>query len=462
MDDHALEQQAWAWAELRDVQLGDARLVQRLVRITQTLSQNPEESIPHAFGPWSETKAVYRFLDNDEVDPHEILQAHRGATLRRIVAADSPLILIVQDTSQFDFTQHHATAGFGPTGAPGLSGFFLHSSLAVLPGDGTPLGLLASQWWVREETKRGQRNDKRAIKDKESGRWLQAMAESTADLPAQVRTLTVADREADIFEFLHYAQEMNRPVLVRAHHDRRVAVDGELHGLWQAATSALVLGRVTFTVPRADKRPERQATATLQVAEVEMAAPRHLAARHLPSVHVRAILLQEADAPPDQDPVQWLLLTSLPVRTAAEAQQCLTWYTYRWRIERFHFTLKSGGNYEKLQLQTAERLWRALAVYCVVAWRVLYIDLAARTHPQAPCTTFLTQDEWQALVCHHRKTPVPPAEPPDARTAVRWIAMLGGFLGRKGDGEPGVKTLWRGFRRLQDLTEMWRLLRPRE
>ena len=138
---------------------------------------------------------------------------------------------------------------------------------------------------------------------------------------------------------------------------------------------------------------------------------------------------------------------------------CWRWYTYRWRIERFHFTLKSGGNYEKLQLQTADRLWRALATYMVVAWRVLYIDLVARTHPEAPCTTILTEAEWQALYCHRHKTTVVPAHPPDTRTAVRWIAMLGGFLGRKGDREPGVKTLWRGFRRLEDLVDLWQIMR---
>ena len=453
-------EQAWAWAELRDARLGDARLTQRLILITHTLSKNPEESLPSAFAPDRDAvKAVYRFFDNDSVLPEEILAAHRQATLRRIDAAQSRFILLVQDTTQFDFTTHHATQGLGATGAPGLTGFFLHSTLALEPDGGVPLGLLDWHWWVRDREADKQDRHKRSIEDKESGRWLDALTRSTAAVPEGIQTLTIADREADIFEFLDHARNLDQHVLVRAKHDRRVVVQGELQGIWDAALATQPLGAITFTVPRDEGRPEREALATLHLAQVQIRPPARLAPRHLAPVLIHAVLLQEHNAPADQEPIQWLLLTTLPVHTLEDAADCIRWYTYRWRIERFHFTLKSGGNYEKLQLQTADRLWRALATYMVVAWRVLYIDLVARTHPEAPCTTILTEAQWQALYCHRHKTTVVPAHPPDARTAVRWIAMLGGFLGRKGDREPGVKTLWRGFRRLEDLVEMWQIMR---
>ncbi len=457
-------EQAWAWAELRDARLGDARLTRRLVQVTHTLSKNPEESIPSAFGnDRHATKAVYRFMDNDSVDPDEILNAHRRATVRRIEAAETEMVLLVQDTTQFDFTKHRATEGLGPTGAPGLSGFFLHTALCLEPDGGVPLGLVDWHWWARDKGSGEQDKRKdRAIKDKESSRWLETLTRSTAALPPGIRTLTVADRESDIFEFFDHARSLGRHVLLRANHDRSVVVAGEAKHLWDAALAAESLGIVSFTVPRDKGRPERQAIASMHVATIEVRPPAHLASQRLAPVPLRAILLQEIDAPADQVPVQWLLLTTLPVATLEQAHQCVIWYTYRWRIERFHFVLKSGGNYERLQLQTADRLWRALAIYLVVAWRVLYIDLVARTRPTDPCTTFLTDDEWKVLCCHRLKTDVPPPQPPDVRTAVRWIAMLGGFLGRKGDGEPGVKTLWRGFRRLQDLVEIWQILHPPE
>jgi hypothetical protein len=282
---------------------------------------------------------------------------------------------------------------------------------------------------------------------------------STAGLPARLTALTVADREADIFEFLALAHQLGQPVLVRASHDRSVIADGETESLWQAADASEVLGVVSALIPREHDRPARSAQLVLQASEIVFTPPRDLAHHHLPSVPVRLIVARELQPPEGEDPVHWLLLTTLPVSTLDQAHQCLIWYTYRWRIERFHHVLKSGCGYEKLQLETADRLWRALAVYAVVAWRVLYVDLVARAHPTEPCTTFLTADEWRALWCHHYQTPEPAARPPDAYTAVRWIAMLGGFLARRHDGEPGLKTLWRGLRRLQDLTQMWRIMR---
>jgi hypothetical protein len=451
------QQPPWAWAEFADVRLGDARLRQRLVELASTFADNPEESIPGAYGgDWSATKAAYRFFDNDQVEFGAILDGHRHATLRRIAGRD--FILIAQDTSTLDFTKHHATKGLGRTGAPGLAGFFLHSGLAMT-AEGLPLGLLAMHPYVRENPPADgdRRKAARAIKVKESVRWLDMLRETSTQLPPGVTALTVADREADIFEFFALAAELGQPLLVRAQHDRNVIADEQIAHLWQAADAGEVLGVVSAPIPREHDRPERIAHLALQLAVVALRPPQQF--RKHPPITVRAIYAREMDPPEDQEAIHWLLLTTLPVVDAEQATQCLIWYTYRWRIERFHHVLKSGCGYEKLQLETAERLWRALAVYAVVAWRVLYVDLAARAYPQEPCTTFLTEDEWKALCCHRSKRRDPPAKPPDAYTAVRWIAKLGGFLGRKGDGEPGVKTLWRGMRRLQDITEMWCIMR---
>ncbi len=212
------------------------------------------------------------------------------------------------------------------------------------------------------------------------------------------------------------------------------------------------LGQLAIPIPRSDEHPERIGQFSLRAVAVSIPAPAHLHAEHLPPVDVVAILAQEIDAPAGEDPVCWMLFTTLPVSTLDQAAQCLRWYALRWRIERFHYTLKSGCRIEKLQLETAARIRTALAVYCLVAWRLLFLIYAAR---EQPCTIFLTEPEWQALYARTHRTREVPANPPDVRTAVRWIARLGGFLGRKSDGEPGVKVLWRGFRRLTDIAEDW-------
>ncbi len=435
--------------------MGDARLNARLFAIATALAEHPEQSLPQACEDWAATKAAYRFFDNPSVDPEEILAAHRQATLRRIAGRD--LILLAQDTTQFDFTTHRGTRGMGPTGAPGLQGFFLHSALAITV-EGIPLGLLGSHAWKRRDEEHAPLpQQRRSIEDKESGRWLEMLTASTAGVGPETTVVTVADREADIIDFLLLAIAQNQPVLVRASHDRALA--GGDSRLWEAVETTPALGMLHIRVPRQAERPARDATVALRATTVELAPPGYRRREALPTAQVTAILASEINPPADQEPVHWLLLATFPVTTAEQAGQCVRWYTYRWRIERFHFTLKSGCRIERLELEEAIRIRRALALYCVVAWRLLFLTYAAREHPQMPCTVFLSQDEWQALYCRRHKTRKPPSEPPDVHTAVRWIAMLGGFLGRKGDGEPGVKVLWRGFRRLQDITEDWRIFR---
>ena len=173
-----------------------------------------------------------------------------------------------------------------------------------------------------------------------------------------------------------------------------------------------------------------------------------------------AILVQEEAPPAGVTPIVWLLWTSLPITDLDAALRCVRWYSYRWLIERYHFVLKSGCRLEDLQLAAAARLERALATYCIVAWRLLWLTYEARQNPDTPCERALERSEWQALYCHIHKTSRPPATPPTLRQAVRWIAQLGGFLGRKWDGEPGVQTIWLGLRRLADMTAMWQLMMP--
>lgn len=158
--------------------------------------------------------------------------------------------------------------------------------------------------------------------------------------------------------------------------------------------------------------------------------------------------------------MSWLLLTTLPVTSFEDVVQCLRWYSYRWLIERYHYVLKSGCRIEQLQLETAERIHRALATYTIVAWRLLWITYLARYHPDAPADTVLETHEWQALYCTIHHTALPPPSPPSVHTCVRWIAQLGGFLARRRDGEPGVKTIWQGLRRLHDIAQTWLLVSP--
>jgi hypothetical protein len=171
---------------------------------------------------------------------------------------------------------------------------------------------------------------------------------------------------------------------------------------------------------------------------------------------VWAILAEEMDAPACVEPLKWMLITTLEINGFIEAVEKLDWYTLRYWIEVYHRTLKSGCKIEQRQLGKADRIEACLAIDMVIAWRIFHLTKLGRQTPDVPCTVFFEDAEWKALVAYKTQNPVPPEKPPSLREAMHMVASMGGFLGRKGDGEPGTKTMWLGLQRLDDLTEMWK------
>ncbi len=422
----------------------------RLVKLVDDLLHAPESSVPVASGDWAATKAVYRFWDNPRVDPGDIRAAHSAVTLERVEDHRHEPILVIQDTTSFDFTDHPHTAGLGYLGHSKRSGLWLHTALAVSAA-GVPLGPLHQCTWTRDPKTLGKRalRNKKETADKESQRWLDALAATEEALAADQMVVTVADREADFYDLFAAPRREGLHLLIRAKPRRRVRQVERLLGHAVRATKAA--GTMTVELRRGDDRPPRQAVLTLRFAPVDIAPPStHPRRTELPHLRLTAILAEEENPPAGQEPVRWWLLTTLPIATLDDVMQAVAWYALRWLVERYHYVLKSGCRIEQLQLETVERLQRALATYAVVAWRLLWLTYAARRNPETSCEAVLPREQWQVLhQVVEKKKPIP-ATPPTLRVAVRQIARLGGFLARKGDGEPGVKTIWRGLRRLDD------------
>jgi hypothetical protein len=201
-------------------------------------------------------------------------------------------------------------------------------------------------------------------------------------------------------------------------------------------------------MPATEKRTARHIEQTLRVAEVTLKAP-YRPGQRLPDVKVTALLAQEDHPPPGEEPISWLLLTSLAVDSAEQAIELLQWYLCRWSIEIFFKILKSGCNIEKLQLEKLERLEPALAFYMIIAWRVLYLTMLGRACPELPCNVVFADEEWRAVYIVAKRQP-PPEVPPTLDEMVRLVAGFGGFLNRKSDGFPGPQTLWIGLQRTRD------------
>jgi IS4 transposase len=454
--------QEWAAAEIDKSVFLDERHGQRLVTILESLEMGAEQGIPQASRSKAEMHGTYRFFGNERIKPAEILRSHQGSTLERMRGQE--IVLAIQDTTDIDYSGLKGTTGLGATcQVAGCRGIKVQTCLAV-GGDGEPVGVLHQQTWVRpvkgeieseEQAKSKEelkaRKSRRKIEDKESYRWIEVMEAVEGVVDESIHVVHVADREADIFDVFARERPENHDLLIRAAQNRKVK--GEADKLFGVLEQAPVVGQKTLTLERNPRRPSREAVLQVRTARVTLEVPQsHPERLSRQPVCLHGLLVEEENPPSPESGVRWVLLTTLPLETEEQAWEIVRWYSLRWQIERFHYTLKSGLGVEKLQLETANRLLRALATYSIVAWRLMALTYAVRLTPEAPAQTVLSSQEIQLL---QRKFDLRrrSRKPPTLREAMIWVARLGGFLARKGDGLPGLKTLWRGMVVLGHLCE---------
>ena len=446
----------WIAQELEKTELGDKRRTKRLIKIVSNLSAQPEASIPQASGTWAETKATYDFWDSPYIKPSMIRQGHRNATVERIIKY--PVVLAIQDTTDLNYTSHNALEGTGYLDSKSAMGFKVHSVFTVTP-EGLPLGLLEQYLWSRNEEELGKAENrkKKPTSEKESQRWLDALRATETIIPASSQVVTIADREADFYDLFACPRREGSDFLIRATQNRCLA-ESEKH-LWEAVESVVSQGIMTVEVKRNPTRPARTATLSIRYTSVTIQPPQNRPKQEkLAPITLQAMLVTEEEPPLGVEPITWLLLSTLKINSIEDVKEYVRWYSYRWLIERYHYVLKSGCGMEKLQLKTAQRLEMALATYAIVAWRLLWLTYEARCSPDSSCERVLQPHQWQALYATIHGKIYPHLSPPTLAEVVRWIAQLGGFLGRKGDGSPGVKVLWRGLSRLDDIAQTWLLV----
>jgi hypothetical protein len=449
----------WAQTEWGAVDLKDQRLTRRLVSYGRACGERPTANLPQTCGSAAATKATYRLLNHPQASLESFLSEHRESTLSR--AREHRVVLAIQDTTSLNYTSHPATEDLGPIGSHGASstqGLEVHS-LLLSNLEGTPLGLLNIQAWARDPKTYGTAKEraKRPTSKKESQKWLNGYA--AADLAATrletTDVVVVGDREADMFDLLKLASKGRAKLLVRALHQRRILTeDGKTEGkLWDSVRDEPVATPLFVDIPRRGKRLNRPAHLELRFREVLVARPRK-SSDPIRSIQAWAIAVTETEeSAGDAEPLEWLLLTTIPITTKEEAEEKVRWYILRWLIEVFHRTLKTGCQIERRQSHTAKSLEAGLAIDAIVAWRVMWLWKLHREAPNLPCSVFFAEHEWKALYCFSKKTRNPPQEPPTMREAMRMVAMLGGFLGRKSDGNPGTQVTWRGLERLTDIAE---------
>jgi hypothetical protein len=444
----------WAEKEVRYMSFKDQRLAKRCATLLETLGENSAASIPEACQSPAATKAAYRFFDNDRVDSAEIGDGFFNATIDRI--KQHPIVFGLSDATNIVYTSHKNLKGKGVLRNFKASGFCEHSVFVATP-DEQPLGMLYQKIWGRDPKDYGKRNlrAKLPIEQKESYRWIESLAAFSSKIPATTQGVFIGDRGGDICELFSASRGENIALLIRALHDRRL--ENEQQKLFAKLASLSVLGTMDVEVARGPGRPKRVARCTVRCSSVLFKPSKGKA----PMPALNAIYVKEEAAENVDNPIEWRLITTMPIDSLEEVKKYVQWYASRWLIERFHFTLKSGCKIEDLQLEEADRIERAITIYSIIAWRIMFITYAARTDPNALCTKILSTDEWEALYCFTNKCASPPIAPPTTKEAVNLLAKLGGFLGRKSDKDPGMKVLWRGISRLGDITEAYKVFTVR-
>jgi hypothetical protein len=451
---------AWAAAEMAGAGVWDRRCRRSLTTICERLAEHPEASFSAAVGE-AARQAAHRIFDHESSTPARLLAGHVAQTALR--CQEHPLLLVAQDTSSYNYASHPAKQGLGPIERhPNSRGLFVHSALAMTQ-QGEPLGLLHLECWRRNPEEHGKNlaRKQRPGTDKESQKWLTALEAIEAALPPEPRVLVIADREADCFPYLAAERRSNTHLLVRACQPRRVLVPkpGEpdsTASLLEVAAGTPAGGELVVEVrtkaARTGEPRRRAATLQVRVTPVRVLRPAHLGDAAGPAhLELWVVRATEENPPPGEAAVDWVLLTTWAVTGEADALALVGYYARRWLIERLHFVLKSGFRVERLQIDTFDRLQNALAIYHVVAWRLLWLTYVARTAPEAPASQGFSPEELAVLEQVEGQPTL------TLRASVRAAAKLGGFVPYPAAGEPGVKSLWLGLRRLHDMAEGWRL-----
>ncbi len=416
-----LETGHWVENEFGGAPLGDARLSKRLVNVAAAKAEVPDRSFSGvAKGDWAAVKAYYRMIDQPDesaINMPNILAPHRKRTVRRMMGQKT--VLCLQDGSDLEYTNLDQCEGLGEIGTNQTGaksrGLHLHSTLAVAP-NGLPLGVLRVQCTAPKGRSPGDERPTFAIpiEEKKTFAWIEHhrdLVELACEMP-QTRLIDVCDREADFFEMFDEQRQNPRvDLLVRAKHNRNITE--EPFKLFAAVRQAPVQSRVRVHIPRQStrpkkskqkarpKRPGRTADMAVRFMQIQLRPARYHADKDPMDIWVVHAL--EENPPANTEAVEWFLLTTIDITSAADAEECLRWYCLRWRIEDWHRVLKSGCRIEDIAHKTAERLRRAIAINLVIAWRIMLMTLMGRETPELPAEVLFSDIELRTLHAYAKK-----------------------------------------------------------
>jgi hypothetical protein len=443
-----LDPECWAKKTFGSSKLKDIRRTGRAVKVARRMAENVSASLPAQMQTWKETIALYRLLNEDDVTFEALMQPHWHQTREQIEAR--PLVLLVQDTTEVDFSHHPKTKGLGQVGNERGRGLYLQTVLAVLPERGEVLGCAMQEPFVRSPAPQGETRSKRRQRtERETDVWMRLVTR-LGSFPAKTAVVHVGDRGADMFLFFQACRATQTHFLVRAFENRRLKPEeGPQTYLLDEVRAWPAQASRPFQVPGTHGRTARSTVVQLAFGTSTVLPPRYEKRCGKEPLEVWAIRVWEEQTPVGEEPLEWMVLTSVSTTTLDQAWERVGWYEHRWVVEEYHQCLKTGCRLEERQVQSAERLMRLLGLLSPLAVRLLQLRDLARRDPERPAHEILDTDLLAIVAAQTDQTPALMTSDAFWKT----VAQMGGYLARRGDGPPGWKTLWKGWLRVQTLLE---------
>jgi hypothetical protein len=460
----------WAQQTFGQVHLGHRRRRERAVTMAAAIAADPAASLPKQMGSEAALHAAYRFLQTPDVTYEQLMRAHVQQT--REAMGKPERVLLIQDTTEVDYQQHPTTTGLGPIGNGTHHGFLLQSVLAVLPDNRQVLGLAHQEPFLRQPAPKGETKREREQRERESQVWERSV-QAIGDPPAGGQWIHIGDRYSDMFPFLSLCRQMHCDFVVRAaqdrcvdllveqadtpaarpsHHKRRPEQPAPQH-VFAVVRGWSAQGEQDLHLEASKQSKARTAHVVISFGCLRLLPPDSQPNRDLPPLVLWVVRVWEPEPPEGIEPVEWILLTSLPIQTVEHAWERVDCYRARWIVEDYHQGLKTGCAIERRHLQTYEGLRTLLGLLAPQAVRLLQLRTAARQVPEQPAAQVLPAEIVQVVAALAEL----PAAQLTAQQCWHTIARLGGYLGRKGDGPPGWKTLWQGWFYIQSVLDGFHL-----
>jgi hypothetical protein len=443
-----LDVSEWATQQFQDCELGDRRRTKRLIKLAAQAANRPEASTPQQTETWHDCKAAYRLFAEDDVTFEAVIEPHCAQS-----RAVSPGVwLVINDTTEINFGCDRELSGVGRVGSVQARGFYLHSAMVVSAENDELVGIAGQDLYARplKKVKRVSSASRKKL-DRETDMWGRVI-DRVGSPPEGSRWIHVCDRGADNFEiYCHLLQQRSGWVIRAAQLKRQlVDVNGQSISLDNIVTAAPLLGAYELQVQANQDQPARTAMIEVRATPIVMPRPttgvsRYVRESGVTEIPMWAVDAHEVNPPQGVKPLRWVLLTSEKVTSFDDAWKIVGWYEKRPLIEEYHKCLKTGCSVEERQYRSGDRLAPVIALLSVLAMRLLQLKTVARCDPERPAAEVVPKT-WLFIATKLRSTKQRSIQ--TVRDFIRAVAQLGGFLGRKGDGEPGWQTIWRGLTKL--------------